>query len=101
VALSGIKSPGNLYILLPVDMDDFIIRPTVGVGVVQILETMQSSRPLPIPQIWPRDNVESGIGSIDPSDAALLDEFPWSDDDFDAPEDQIRCVPSLDYGAEK
>jgi hypothetical protein len=47
VTLSGIKSPGDLYILLPDDMDDFIIRPAVNLDVVQIFETMQSSRPLP------------------------------------------------------
>jgi hypothetical protein len=44
----------------------------------------------------PIDNVESNIASIDPYDATLFDEFPCPDDDFDAPEDQIRCVPSLD-----
>jgi hypothetical protein len=86
VALSGVKSPGDLCILLPDHMDDFAIRQAVDVDLVQILETMQSSKPLPIPQIWPSDNVESGIASIDPSDAALLDEFPCSDD-FDPPED--------------
>jgi hypothetical protein len=32
-------------------MDDFIIRPPVDLDVVQILETIQYSRPLPIPQI--------------------------------------------------
>jgi hypothetical protein len=49
MVLSGVNSPGNLCILLTGDMDDFIIRAAVDVGVVQILETMQSSRPLPIP----------------------------------------------------
>jgi hypothetical protein len=78
-------------------MDDFTIRPAVDVDLVQILETMQSSRPLPIPQIWLGDNIESDTASSDPSDATVLDEFPCSDDDFDAPEDQIRCVPSLDH----
>jgi hypothetical protein len=78
-------------------MGDFAIRPAVAVDFVQILETMQSSGPLPIPKISPSDNVESGIASIDPSDAALLDEFPCSDDDFDAPEDQMRCIHSLDH----
>jgi hypothetical protein len=76
-------------------MDDFTIRPAVGLDVVQILETMQSSRPLPIPQISPGDNVESNIASIDPSEATLLDKFPCPDDDFDAPGDQIRCIHSL------
>jgi hypothetical protein len=28
-----------------------------------------------------------------------MDEFPCPDDYFDAPEDQIRCVPSLDHNA--
>jgi hypothetical protein len=78
-------------------MDDFIIRPAVGVDAVQIIEATQSSRPLSIPQNLPGDNVESGIASIDPFDAALSDEFPCPDDDFDAPEDQIRCGPSLDH----
>jgi hypothetical protein len=59
VAPSGVKSPGDLCILLPDDMDDFTIRPAVDA--VQILETVQSFRPPPIPQISPGDNVESGI----------------------------------------
>jgi hypothetical protein len=76
-------------------MDDFTIDSAVDVDVVQILEMMQSSRPLPISQLSPGDNVESGIVSINPSDAILSDEFPCPDDSFNAPEDQIRCIPSL------
>jgi hypothetical protein len=87
VALSGVKSPGNLCILLPNDMGDFAIRPLVDLDVVQILETMQPSRALPIPQTSPGDNIESGIASIDPSDPALTDEFPSPDDYFDVPKD--------------
>jgi hypothetical protein len=34
VALSGVKSLGDLCILLPDDMDDFTIRPAVHVDVV-------------------------------------------------------------------
>jgi hypothetical protein len=41
IALSGVESPGDLCILLPDDMDDFIIRPAVAVDIVQILEAMQ------------------------------------------------------------
>jgi hypothetical protein len=97
VPLSGVKSAGDLCILLPDYMDDFTIRPAIDV--VQILETMRPSRPRPIPQISPGDNVESDIASIDPSDVILSDEFPCSDHYFDAPEDQIHCVPSLDHDA--
>jgi hypothetical protein len=50
-------------------MDDFTIRPSVDLDVVQILETMEPSTTLPIPQILPGNNVESGVGSISPSDA--------------------------------
>jgi hypothetical protein len=46
----------------------------------------------------PGDNVESDIASINPSDATLSDEFPCPDDHSGAPEDQIRCVSSLDHG---
>jgi hypothetical protein len=67
MAPSGVKSPGDLCVLRPDNMDDFIIRPAVDV--VQILEAMQFSRPLPISQISPGDNLESGIASIDPSNA--------------------------------
>jgi ATP-dependent exoDNAse (exonuclease V) alpha subunit len=49
VTLSGVKNPGDLCVLLPGDIDDFAIRPAVDADVVQILETMQSFRPLPIP----------------------------------------------------
>jgi hypothetical protein len=80
-------------------MADFTIRPAVEVDVAQILETRQSFRPLPIPQISPGDNIESGIASIDPSDATLSDEFPCPDDYFDTPEDQIHCVTNLDHDA--
>jgi hypothetical protein len=61
-------------------MDDFIIRPPVDLNIVQNLETMDSSRALPIPQISPGDKVESGTGSIDPPDAALAKELPCPDD---------------------
>jgi hypothetical protein len=97
VALSRVKSPVDLYILLPDDMDDFTIRPPVDLYVVQILETMESSRALPIPQISPRDNVEPGVGSIDPFDATLAKEFPCPDDYVDASEDPTDCTPSLDH----
>jgi hypothetical protein len=74
-------------------MDDFTIHQAIGVDVVHILDAMQSSRPLPIHQILPGDNLGSGIASIDPSDATLSNEFPCSDDYLDTSEDQIRCVP--------
>jgi hypothetical protein len=85
--------------LLPDDIDDFTIRPAVNIYVVQILEMAQSSRPLSIHQISPGDNIESGIASIDPSDATLSDEFACPDDYLDASDDQIPCVPSLDHDA--
>jgi hypothetical protein len=75
--------------LLPDDIDDFTIRSSVDVDGAQILETMQSSKPLLIHQISPGDNVKSGIASVDPSDETLSHEFLCSDDYFDAPEDQI------------
>jgi hypothetical protein len=78
-------------------MDNSTIRPTVDLDVVQILETVQSSRPRSIPQNSLDDDIESGIASIDPSDATLSEEFPCPDDYFDAPDDRIRCVPSLDH----
>jgi hypothetical protein len=80
-------------------MDDFTIHPAVGVDIVQILETVQSSRAPSVHQNSPGDNVESGIASIDPSDATLSGEFPCPDDYLDALGDQIRCVPSLDHDA--
>jgi hypothetical protein len=80
-------------------MNDFTIRPPVDLDAVQIFETMESSRALLIPQISPGDNVESGVGSIDPSDATLAKELPCPDDYVDTPEDQIDCVPSLDHNA--
>jgi hypothetical protein len=80
VAVSGVKSPGDLRILLPGDMDDFTVRTAVDIDVIQILETVQSSIPVPIPQISPGDKVESGIASIDPSGATLSNEFPCLED---------------------
>jgi hypothetical protein len=87
---SQLPSPEHIFIPF---------RPAVDVGVVQILETMQSSRSPSIPQNSPGDNTASGIASIDRSDATLSDEFPWPDDYFDAPEDQIHCVPCLNHDA--
>jgi hypothetical protein len=82
-------------------MDDFTIRPPVDLDVIQIPETMESSRAIPVPQMSLGDNVESGVGSIDPSDATLAKELPSPDAYVDAPEDQINCVPSLDHDAVK
>jgi hypothetical protein len=45
-------------------MGDFTIRPPVDLDVVQILVTMKSARVLPIPQISPGDNVESGVVAL-------------------------------------
>jgi hypothetical protein len=99
MTLSRVKSRIYLCILLHDDMGDFIICPPVNLDFVQILETMESSRALPISQISPGDNVESGVGSIDPSDATLAKELPCPDEYVNTPEDQIDCVPSLDYDA--
>jgi hypothetical protein len=77
----------DVMILLPNCIEDFTIRPPFDVDVVRIFATMKSSRPLPISQISPGENVESGSASIDPSDATLPDEFPCTDDYFEAPED--------------
>jgi hypothetical protein len=41
VVISGVKSPGDLSILLPDDMNDCTVRPAVDVDVSQILDTMQ------------------------------------------------------------
>jgi hypothetical protein len=51
------------------------------------------------PKISPGDNGASGIVSTDPSDATLLGELFCPDDSFNAPEDHIPCVPSLDHDA--
>jgi hypothetical protein len=99
VALSRVQSPVDLCILTSDDMDNFTIRPPVDLDVVQILERMESSKALPIPQISPGDNAESGVGSIDPSGATLAKELPCPDDYIDGLEDQIDCVPGLDYDA--
>jgi hypothetical protein len=57
----------------------------------------QSSRPRPIPYISPGDTAASVIASIEPIDATLSHGLPCPDDSLDAPEDQIRCVPSFDH----
>jgi hypothetical protein len=53
VAFSGVKGPGDLCILLPDDLDDLTVRPAVDLDVVQIIETMQSSRPQQFPKFRP------------------------------------------------
>jgi hypothetical protein len=95
MVLSRARSPDNLCILLPEDMDSFIIHPPVDVDVVRIVETMQSSKPLPIPHISPGDNVESSIASVNPSHAALSNELPCHDDYFDTHENQIVFPASI------
>jgi hypothetical protein len=57
---------------------------------------MQSLRPPPIPQISHGDNLESDVASIHPSDAILSTKLLCPDNYFDAPEDHIDFVPSLD-----
>jgi hypothetical protein len=93
--VSQVKSPIDLCILLLDDTDTFTTRPPVDLDAAQILETMESSRALPIPQISPGDMVESGVSSVDPSDATSAKELPCPDDYVDALEDQIDCVSSL------
>jgi hypothetical protein len=43
-----------------------------------------------------RDDGDSSIAFIDPSDPTLSEEFRCRDGDFEAPDD-IRCIPSLDH----
>jgi hypothetical protein len=94
VALSRVKSPVDLCIFLPDDLDGFTIDAPVDLDVVQILETMESSRSLPIPQISPGDNNESRVGSIDPSNTILAknsrgENFKW---------DEVQRMP-IDFAA--
>jgi hypothetical protein len=77
-------------------MDDFTIRQPLTLMLFKL------SRRCNLPdrnqsQNSAGDNVESGIASIDRSDATLSDEFPCPDDYFDAPWDQIHCVLSLNH----
>jgi hypothetical protein len=85
VTVSRVKSSDDLCVLLQDDMDNFTIHPTVNLDVVEILSTMQSSRPLPIPKISPGDDVESGIASIRPSDVRHSSSRParWSGETCD------------------
>jgi hypothetical protein len=55
VALSRVKDPHHLCILLPPDVDDFLIRPSVDLDVVQILEKMDCSTPSGIPPVFSAD----------------------------------------------
>jgi hypothetical protein len=48
VALSRVKRPDDLCILLPPDTNDFTIRPPVDLSVVQIIEAMKHSNASPI-----------------------------------------------------
>jgi hypothetical protein len=68
MALSGVKNPGDLCILLPDDMDDFTIGLAVDVDVVQILETIQSSRP----HQSPRFRLAITPSLVDAADASLF-----------------------------
>jgi hypothetical protein len=65
VALSRVKSPQNICILLPPDTDDFSIHPVVDQDVVNILDSdgPDTQRPTPV---FPGD-VDPGI---DPDDLA-------------------------------
>jgi hypothetical protein len=99
LVLSGVKSPGGLCILLPDDMDAFSLRPPIDLDVVQILETMQPFRP----------HQSSKFRLVIKSSLVLLPSIRLTqlsqtnslapDDYFDPPDDQIRCVPSLDHDA--
>jgi hypothetical protein len=68
VAISRLKSPGDLCILLPDDLDDFTIRPPVDPDVVQLLESISPSGvPLVAPD-FPADNIQRDPSSLDGSD---------------------------------
>jgi hypothetical protein len=99
VALSRVKSPAVLCILLPDDMDDFTIRPPVDPDVVQIVESINASGgPLAALRL-PTDNLQPNRYSFDESDTTQSDEIPCPNDDLDAPEDETESLPGVEHQA--
>jgi hypothetical protein len=80
VALSRVKSPADLCILLPNDMDDFTIRPPVDPDVVQIVESMSPSGGPLIALPLPANNIQPDLSSLAGSDATQSHELPCPDD---------------------
>jgi ATP-dependent exoDNAse (exonuclease V) alpha subunit len=72
VALSRVRSPADLCILLPSDSDDFAIRPSLDRDVVQILETINASRRSTITPIVPGDDVQAEPAFIKPYEALSI-----------------------------
>jgi hypothetical protein len=96
VALSRVRSPADLCILLPSDSDDFGIHPPVDRDVVQILETMNASRPSTITPIVPGNDIQAELAFIEPYDALSIRQLSCFDDYIDASEDDVDFVPSFE-----
>jgi hypothetical protein len=96
VALSRVKSPIDLCILLPSDTDDLTIRPPVDQEVVNIIESINSAtETCNFPSI-PAQRFYSGLYYMNLSDDACYTDVPCTDTDFDDSDDHSIAVSSCD-----
>jgi hypothetical protein len=99
VALSRVKSPADLCILLPDDTDDFTIGPLVDADVLQIVESMSSSGAPPIAPPLLADSMQPELSSFDGSGTTQSHELLCPDDHLAAPEDETESPPRVEYDA--
>jgi ubiquitin C-terminal hydrolase len=101
VALSRVRNPADLCILLPPNNEDFTIRPSVDRDVVEILEAMDSSPGVPIGPSFPVDQIDPAPPMLeDPEDLSsngML--LPLPDQYFDTSDDDLDAPPSFDDDA--
>jgi hypothetical protein len=95
-ALSRVKTPADLCILQPSDMEDFMIRPPVDLEVVHIIETVNSSGESAIPFLLPEDHFDGVLCSLDSSEATSSDALPRPDDYFQSSDDELDSSAMFD-----
>jgi hypothetical protein len=102
VALSRVTDPRNICVLLPPDLDDFSIRPSVDAKVVDLLESLGApvERVVP-PEITPEDledptfSEPEGVLCVpDFDDTEEMDDVPPPPDWQETPE-QSREEPQM------
>jgi hypothetical protein len=101
VALSRVKRPADLCIVLPPDEDHFLIEPSVDLDVVRILDTFTSGMTPAIRPPLPVDEVNPGLPFTDCPGGNTSDGLPCFGDDSHDPDDETDCLQHSDDDPEE
>jgi hypothetical protein len=101
VALSRVKRPADLCIVLPPDEDHFLIEPSVDLDVVRILDTFTSGMTPSIGPPLPMDEVNPGLPPIDCPRGHVSDGLPCFGDDSHDSDDETDWLQHLDDDPEE